>query len=67
MSLKPSGYCVGIVDLRDGGYHAYWSGWTIQVVILPENKFYKTDRGMKGINVPCWVTVKDGKGSIIVK
>jgi hypothetical protein len=57
------------VTIADGKYDARWSAYTLQILgrdeFDPSKRFViatvKTETGVKGINCPVKVTVKDGK------
>lgn len=46
--------------LPNGNYYGLASGFTIDVIHKDDKYQIDTDTGVKGMNVPCNVSVKDG-------
>jgi adenine specific DNA methylase Mod len=51
--------------LKDGEYAGAWSGYNVKVR-LSKTLIYnlETDVGVRGLNIPCKVTIKDGKATV---
>ena len=52
------------IDIPDGTYQGLWSGYDVVIEGLGDIKI-KTSDGIKGINVPCTITVKNREARII--
>ncbi len=50
------------VDLKDGYFYGKWSGYQVKVALEDGgwSRTYGVDQGVRGVNVPCEVTVEDG-------
>ena len=51
------------VELIDGSYKGIWGGYI--VVIMGNGYTFETEIGVKGINIPVTVEVKDGEAIVI--
>lgn len=51
------------IDVPDGTYKGLWSGYDI-VIEGYKNIGIKTVDGIKGINIPCIIEIKNKKASI---
>lgn len=49
-----------VCTLPDGNYKGLWSGYVVTVTYNGEVHQLKTQIGVRGINCPCVVDVKDG-------
>jgi len=54
---------VNSVDIPDGTYNGLWSGYDI-VLEGYKNIKIKTSDGIKGINIPCTIEIKNKEGRI---
>lgn len=54
---------VNFVDIPDGTYKGLWSGYDI-FIEGHENIGIKTSDGIKGLNIPCIIEIKNKKASI---
>ena len=54
---------VNKVDIPDGTYNGLWSGYDIFVEGY-ENIRITASEGMKGINIPCIVQIKDKEARV---
>lgn len=46
--------------LKDGYYEGKMSGWVVTILVGGRKCEIKMNFGLKGANIPCQVTVKDG-------
>jgi hypothetical protein len=51
------------VELVDGSYNGIWGGYI--VTIMGNGYTFETENGVKGINIPVAVEVKDGEAKVI--
>lgn len=54
------------VRLPDGEYGGVWSAYSVEVVHDSRRHHFRTADGVRGINVPCRVTVVEGKATVEV-
>lgn len=54
---------INSVDVPDGTYKGLWSGYDL-VIEGYENIPVKTSVGIKGINIPCVIVIKNKEASI---
>ena len=47
--------------LEDGEYDGKWGGYIVEVNIKGENYRIETVNGVRGIDVPCTVVIKNGE------
>lgn len=56
-------------SVRDGVYQGFQTGYevTIRTLVLQSPIVFKTANGLRGVNIPVTVTVKDGQASVEVQ
>jgi ribosomal protein L11 len=54
-----------VTSVPDGNYSGTWGGYIINVKIKDKEYQMKTEKGVRGINIPVVVTVKDGKATFV--
>jgi hypothetical protein len=48
----------------DGDYQGLWSGYEVRVIINEQGYRLHTEDGIRGLNIPCVVRVRDGVISV---
>lgn len=51
--------------IPDGIYQGIWGGYKIEVKIKDKTYEMTTEEGVRGINVPVIITIKDGEATFV--
>lgn len=57
---------VSVCDLPDGVYAGKWGGYSVEVNHNGQSHKLKTETGVRGINIPCLVTVSGSSAHVEV-
>lgn len=63
MSKQASPFVTEIA-IPDGTYHGRWGGYEVEMTINGSRVTFRTEDGVRGLNIPVTVVVKDGMADV---